>query len=797
MEEQKRVLFVVYRTEWWGCLDSYCRRECLDADTLCYVMPVPRYEREADTLQVNFGKKHFEPEKLAGMLPEEACMVNYETFSLEQGFDRIYIHNPYDNGSPLDTVELQYYSSNLKKYTPKLICVSHFLNLPISDYTKCNAYDYVDAIYVPHRRMKYALEEKYDEKVEVKPSGIPEYLDRLAEKMEAKGELADDRMKLLYCVSFGDLAFGTESQIREMREIFEYARQNRNICLIFRPDEDIPVLRIRHQLSDEIWREYEKLIAFFVKNRIGIYDGTLDLYEMAVLADGILCTRHPMSGLFSVQGKYVLHLDRVHRLAPTTEDRCIPGLWAVVAEEKGEDIELWFVPEKTNLLCKMTISGRADLGASAVARKRNEKKKVHRHMTGPRVDIIAEVPEEMLGGLNYVNLTKIGDELYLSPYVSDGIWKYDIQNNIFTKRYVPDAIAPCVGFTFVYGKYLYMTPRMYPGILKYDRETEEIVVLDEWVEELETHAAQGRSTEPYFVWAVKQEGNMLYMASSKCDVWMELDMDSDTWSLKSMGLPGKMFVDMVKDGEWVWLLPFCGDEIILWNCKSGENHLIYQTINTEPRNVPYSFLLDRGDSVVAFPQQKADHLLVMEKPYPLTGEGGHAESGHGAESQKMEPYKAESQKTESHKTEPCKTAGGLSVDGMKITEVRDGIPCGYGANLTEYQKQLYLGYQFVKRLDSGLILAYEYYDGSFLLLDKELRAIRKIPCRLPIEALRQQNDLIWKYDQYRGEFHGGIHEGFSFPLMMEYFLRHGREDREEIRRHYERDYPRFAFLQDE
>lgn len=182
-------------------------------------MPVPRFERDMLTSEVNFEKRHFDPEKLAPMLPEGACMVNHEEFPLEQGFDRIYIHNPYDNCSLLDTVEWKYYSSNLKQYTERLIYVSHLLGLPLSNYTICAAYDHVDAIYVPNSREKYVLEAKYDGKIEIMPSGIPEYLDFLTDKRgageDAKGgDSAEDRMKLLYCVSFDDLFRGTGRQRR-------------------------------------------------------------------------------------------------------------------------------------------------------------------------------------------------------------------------------------------------------------------------------------------------------------------------------------------------------------------------------------------------------------------------------------------------------------------------------------------------------------------------------------------------------------------------------------------------------
>lgn len=785
MGEQRKVLFIVYKTEWWGCFDAYCRQECAREDTLCYVMPVPRYEREEITLKANFGKVHFEPEKLAALLPDGAHMADHRDFPLEQDFERIYIHNPYENGSPMDTVDLKYYACQLKPYAEKLIYVPHLLGLPYADNAKFKAYDYVDAIYVPNEDAKYALNTKYDRKAEIVPSGIPAYLNRLGEKMRMseapQGTAASaSKMKLLYCVSYDDISVGMEKQLAKMRDVFEYVRKNPNILLIFRPDEDIQARRM--ELSPSIWEGYCRLLTYFCDNRIGIYDQTPDLYEVAAMADGILYSVHPMVGFFSVQGKHVLYVDRVQRPVPTKEDRCIPVLWALTAEEKDGQIEALFVPEKTKLICRMTFPG-GEVPNQNGGHRLNDRKKGKRHLSGPKVEILAEVPDEIIGGLNYINITKAGNCLYLSPFASDGIWKCDLETGSFHKQYLPGAEASSISMTFAYGRFLYMVPRLYPGIVKYDTETEEITVLDGWVDALEARASQECRKEPYFVWAAKQEGHMLYMASSKCDVWMELDMDDDTWSVKPMGLPGRRFLHMVKDGEWVWLLPFCGDEIILWNCRTGESRLACHTVRNEARNSPYSFGVDMGEKIVAFPQQKTDHLLVMEKPerrvleasggQDSRAEGVH-ESGQGAREEA--PQDA--------------ADGGPAPAGIKTQEVRKGIPCGFDANLTEYQRQRNSGYQFVKKLGGGLILAYEYYDGCFLVFNQKLQMVCKVPCRLPIEAVRQQEDLMWKNAQIRNGFSGGLSEGNNLPAMMEYFVRHGRENREEIRRFHERYYPR-------
>ena len=292
--------------------------------------------------------------------------------------------------------------------------------------------------------------------------------------------------------------------------------------------------------------KYAALVAYFQKNRIGIYHEGADLYRSAAEADGILSFGHPADYLFSVQGKYVLRLDNEPRPIPSDEVRCIPSLWAMTAVEEEDGIELWFVPDRTRLICRMVMQG--DIADKDKRQFQNKKSK--KQTEWPQVEIVAEVPDDDIRVLNYVNVTKIGRCLYLSPYNSKSIWKYDLDSHCFSGQYLPDLSADfCASVSISYGKYLYLIPRMYPGIIKYDVETDDIEVIDGWVEELERYVLPECRKESYFLWAVKQEKNMLYMASAKCDVWMTFDMDSDTWQMKSMNLPKREFADMVKDKE--------------------------------------------------------------------------------------------------------------------------------------------------------------------------------------------------------------------------------------------------------
>ena len=732
----KKVLFIVYRVEWWGCLDSLCRQECLKEDTLVYVMPVPRYNWDLRTKQLDVAKKHFEPEQLAAILPQGAKMVDYREFPLEQGFDRIYIHNPYDNTYPVDSVERKFFSGNLKPFTKKLIYVPHLLyigGIP-EEYAHSPVYDHADAIYLADERAKYSLDVQYDQKVEIVPSGVPEYLDNLTSQQQNR------QKKLLFCLSYNNLYYGTEKLVRKLREVFDVLKAYRDIQVIFRPDEDI-LARYTWQ-NGPARREYEALVAYFKKERIGIYDESPDLYRAAAEADGVLSVGHPIDHLFSVQGKYVLRLDRELRPIPSDSIRCVPSLWAVTAVEDEDGVELWFVPEQTRLICRMVLRGGA---ATETGEVQDQKKIPKQRISTVQAEVIAEVPETAKGWLYYINIIKSGNCLYLTPYDSEGIWRFDLDTRCFSEQFLPDTNFSSMTLTIPFGRYLYLIPRLYPGIVKYNMDTEEVQILNNWVEELERHVSPECKKEPYFVWAVKQEANILYMASSKCDVWMEFDMDSDTWRMKSMNLPCRRFCNMVKKGEWVWLFPFCGDEIILWNCRTCESQVIYTACTQESRNVPYQFVLDLGDSIAAFPARKDNLLLISATT-----------------------------QTESQKVE----------DGQAI-EITGSAPCKEKEYLSEYLKQSKVRYQYVKKLKNGRILAYEYLDGAFLIFNESLQVLQKIHCRLPIDAVRQQQDFTWKQVECREEFNGLLHEGYTFPAMLEYFIRHEQDEREEIRKYYE------------
>ena len=67
-----------------------------------------------------------------------------------------------------------------------------------------------------------------------------------------------------------------------------------------------------------------------------------------------------------------------------------------------------------------------------------------------------------------------------------------------------------------------------------------------------------------------------------------------------------------------------------------------------------------------------------------------------------------------------------------------------------------------------------------------MQVLEKIPCRLPMEAVRRQINNAWAAQQCKMEFNGWLDERYSLPAMLDFFLDQGEENRKEIREHYEK-----------
>ncbi len=117
---RKEILFIGAKADAWKGFDSVYRAVKEDADCDVYVMPVPYYHRDALGAKTDM---YYEADRY----PEDLNIVDYREYNLKKRHpDIIFIQNPYDQCNYTTCLESDYFSSNLKGYTDKLVYIPWF-----------------------------------------------------------------------------------------------------------------------------------------------------------------------------------------------------------------------------------------------------------------------------------------------------------------------------------------------------------------------------------------------------------------------------------------------------------------------------------------------------------------------------------------------------------------------------------------------------------------------------------------------------------------------------------------------
>ena len=118
---KKEIVFFPYQASMWDSLESVYLAAKEDESCDVYCVPIPYFDRNADG---SLGEMHCEADKY----PKNIEITDWESYDLEgRRPDIVYIHNPYDEANKVTCVHPRFFSSNLKKYTEKLVYIPYFV----------------------------------------------------------------------------------------------------------------------------------------------------------------------------------------------------------------------------------------------------------------------------------------------------------------------------------------------------------------------------------------------------------------------------------------------------------------------------------------------------------------------------------------------------------------------------------------------------------------------------------------------------------------------------------------------
>ena len=231
--DRETVVFLPFKGEYWDKMLPFYDEEMARENTDVFVIPVPYFYKEYNGVLEK--EAQIELEKY----PEELPIYMYDEIDLEAIFaDRIYIQNPYDEYNMCISVPAQFYASNLRGITRKLIYIPWF-----------NTMDFQKENYPSYYNMKYyctlpgvvlsdevildseVIKERYIEKLcEFSGDELQENWEQKLVVKTQKSDLTDKTGKksLLYYTSPSTILEYKENYIDKLKYCFNIFRENRD-----------------------------------------------------------------------------------------------------------------------------------------------------------------------------------------------------------------------------------------------------------------------------------------------------------------------------------------------------------------------------------------------------------------------------------------------------------------------------------------------------------------------------------------------------------------------------------------
>lgn len=314
---RKEAAFFPYKASMWDSLESVYFAAKADPECDAYCVPIPYFDLNPDG---SFGAMHYEGREY----PEGIEITDWQTYNFEERMpDEIYIHNGYDNCNLVTSVHPRFYSSNLKKYTDKLVYIPYFIlgeiepdNQEAIDQMKHFIWQpgviFADRVIVQSEKMKQIYVNEYlkaakesglqgghvDRRyLERKISGVgsPKF-DRVQRIKKEDLEIPEEWRKIIrkangtdkkivfYNTSITALLEHGEKMLRKMERVFEIFREYKeDIALLWRPHPLIPAT-IR-AMRPHLWAEYSQIVEIYRREGWGIYDDTADIDRAVILSD--------------------------------------------------------------------------------------------------------------------------------------------------------------------------------------------------------------------------------------------------------------------------------------------------------------------------------------------------------------------------------------------------------------------------------------------------------------------------------------------------------------------------------
>lgn len=338
----------------------------------------------------------------------------------------------------------------------------------------------------------------------------------------------------------------------------------------------------------------------------------------------------------------------------------------------GNDV--WFISSELNELCKMDI------------RQGN-------------VEVIEIIPSQQNVKDYHLGIQKVGDQLIILPCHAGDIIEIDLKKKKINGNSYKQSLDNNNFDKYIrYKKYIFMKPRAYPAIVRYDIEEKIFTYYTECMEEFLKYL--DKKNEMIFLGEVCVRGSCILMASCKTNKILEFDMDTGRHQTHIVGSDKLNYAGMTYDGTDFWLIPYEGKAIVKWNYET-KKYWEFDDYPVRFKGDKWLFIdiIPCKDYLLAFPAF-SNMIIKIEK---ATG---------------------------------------------KLTEVDWKLPYGHGEHKSCYFTTPN-NYYFAKRWNETKILTQTSYDNSLLVFDEKTEECSFVKIKLSNESMKFT-------EKYRNEYFIGV-----------------------------------------
>lgn len=332
---KKEVVFMPYKASMWDALESVYLAAKEDENCEAFCVPIPYFDRKQDK---TLGEMHYE----GAEYPKNILITDWKQYNFEERQpDVIYIHNAYDDMNLVTCVYPRFFSSNLKKYTEKLVYIPYFVleEIDPNDQPKIDSMKHfcflpgivnADKVILQSENMRQIYMNEYAKVIEAAGgsvdrktleekflgTGSPKF-DKILNTKKEDLEIPEEWLEVIekpdggwkkiifYNTSVSALLQHDEKMLEKMRYVFRVFKEHQTeVALLWRPH---PLIKTTIEaMRPKLWEEYEKIVEEYRREGWGIYDDTADMDRAVSLSDAYYGDQSSVVQLVQKTGKPVM-----------------------------------------------------------------------------------------------------------------------------------------------------------------------------------------------------------------------------------------------------------------------------------------------------------------------------------------------------------------------------------------------------------------------------------------------------------------------------------------------------------